>query len=116
MADLKKLALGRKAFTKSAVAKPKVKPVKKLEQSCAEEVGEVEAAFRGRLKKEDKRRRLATDSEFWIAVYFQSREEKDRFLRKYGLDKVGDKYLHGNAVDRILDRRTMTKDGHKKER
>jgi hypothetical protein len=92
------------------------KPVKSLEESCRNEVGEAEAAFRGRLAKEDKRRRLATDSEFWIAVYFQSREEKDRFLRKYGLDKVGDKYLPGNAVDRILDRRTTAKDGHRKER
>lgn len=117
MADLKKLALGRKAFAKQTEVKAKAtKPAKKLEESCAEEVTEAEAAFRNRLVKEDKRRKAATDTEFWCAIYFQSREEKNRFLRKYGLDKIGDKYLPGNTVDRILDRRAMAKDGHRKER
>lgn len=114
MADLKKLALGRKAFAKPVEAKTKAKPAKKLEKSCAEEVGEAEAAFRGRLEREDKRRKQATDSEFWFAVHFNSREEKERFLRKYGLDKVGDKYLPGATVDRILDLRTAKRDSHKR--
>ena len=117
MADLKKLAMGRKAFKKgiSNNDTPK-KPTKKLKQASTEEIGEAEAAFRGRLEKEDKRRKAATDTEFWFAVYFDSREAKERFLRKHGLDKVGEKYLPGKAVDRILDRRTTAKDGHRKER
>ena len=84
MADWKKLSLGRKAFTKPA-ATGKATKTKKLEKSSAEEIGEAEAAFRGRLEQEDKRRKLATDSEFWFAVYFDSREDKERFLRKFGL-------------------------------
>lgn len=114
MADLKRLALGRKGIAKPADATGKAKPSRKLEQSCADEVGETEAAFRGRLEKEDKRRKLATDSEFWFAVHFDSREEKERFLRKYGLDKAGDKYLSGNVVDRLLALRVGNRDSHKR--
>ena len=114
MADLKKLAMGRKAFAQSTGTKPAKKPAKNLEQSCADEVGEAETAFRDRMEKEDKRRKLATDSEFWFAVHFKSREEKERFLRKYGLNSIGDKYLPGVVVDRILDIRTAKKDSHKR--
>ena len=109
MADLKKLALGRKAFQKPAKSEAKakaVKPVKTLEQSSAEEVGEVEAKFRAKIDKEDKRRQAATDSEFWFAVYFATREAKNRFLREHGLDRIGDKYLDGRAVDRALKGRS----------
>jgi hypothetical protein len=123
MADLKKLAMGRKAFAQvkdgaakngKSADKPE-KPAKSLEESSAEEIGEVEAAFRGRIEKEDKRRKAATDSEFWFAVYFQSREEKDVFLRKYGLDKIGDKYLPGSQVRRILEMRMgVNRDAHKR--
>lgn len=115
MADWKKLAQGRKAFTKPA--EEKTKPARKLEQTSAEELGEAETAFRDRITKEDKRRKLATDSEFWFAVHFSSREEKERFLRKYGLDRIGDKYLSGTAVDRVLQARgTKAKDGHRERR
>jgi hypothetical protein len=105
MADLKKLALGRKGYAKPAKAKPEVKakkPVKSLEESCKDEIGEVEAAFRNRLTREDKRKVAATDSEFWFAVYFKDRSAKERFLRDHGLERIGDKYLDGRAVDRVL--------------
>ncbi len=117
MADLKKLALGRKGIQKGkAEAPPPSKPEKTLEQSCKEEVDEAAQAFRDRIAKEDKRRRLATDSEFWIAVCFTSREDKERFLRKYGLLSIGDKYLDGRMVERVLDRPNTARDGHRKER
>lgn len=118
MVDFKKLALGRKGIQKDA---PKqgtpAKPEKTLEQSCKEEVDETSRAFRDRIAKEDKRRRLATDSEFWIAVCFVSREDKERFLRKYDLLSIGDKYLDGRMVERVLDKRSsQARDGHSKER
>ena len=116
MVDFKKLALGRKGIQKGVTkAHPTEKPKKTLEQSCAEEVDEVAQAFRDRIAKEDKRRKAAVDSEFWCALCFASREEKERFLRKYGLDRVGDKYLDGRAVDRVLDKRSsQAKDGHRR--
>ena len=120
MADLKKLALGRKAFAKGKDAVGEAaggkagKPDKTLEESSREELGEAEAAFRNRLAKEDKRKAAATDSEFWFAVYFQGRQEKDAFLRKYGLDKIGNKYLSGSAVERVLQNRSVNRDGHRR--
>lgn len=119
MADLKKLAQGRKGFQKGGGKIPAPsKPAKKLAESCAEEVGEVEAAFRNRLAKEDKRKVAATDSEFWFAVYFQTREEKERFLRDFGLGKLGDKYLSGSRVSRVLKGRSAMRvcDSHKDRR
>jgi hypothetical protein len=112
MIDLKRLAMGRRGFArpeKESDGKDKAtdgsKPKKTLEESCREEIGEAEQSFRARMAREDTRRRLATDSEFWFAVYFESREGKDRFLRKYGLANIGDKYLPGRAVDMALSLR-----------
>jgi hypothetical protein len=91
-------------------------PQKPLEESCKDEIGEIEAAFRNRLKKEDGRRRAATDTEFWFAVYFPNRQAKDAFLRKYGLFKISDKYLPGAAVDRVLQHRALAgRDMHRRE-
>jgi hypothetical protein len=118
VADLKKLALGRKGFARMDKAKPEgkaKKPDKSLEKSCRDEIGEVEAAFRNRLAKEDKRKVAATDSENWFCVYFQTREAKERFLRDHGLDRIGDKYLDGRAMDRVLKGRSsycVRKDSH----
>jgi hypothetical protein len=121
VADLKKLALGRRAFTRMEKGKPDAKPekqAKSLEESSREEIGEVEAAFRNRLAKEDKRKVAATDSENWFCVYFDSREAKDRFLREHGLDRIGDKYLDGRMVDRVLKWRSAlrARDSHRDRR
>lgn len=118
MADLKKLAMGRKGIQKAAGddAKKKQKAEKHLEQTSAEEIGEIEEAFRGRMAKEDKRRKNATDSETWFCVYFNTRQEKEAFLRKHNLLVIGDKYLAGRAVDRALQRPTPARDGHRRER
>lgn len=121
MADLKKLAQGRKAFTKAEKTEPEVekkKPAKTLEESSAEEIGEVESSFRERLAKEDKRKVAATDSENWFCVYFATREAKDRFLREHGLERIGDKYLDGRMVDRVLQgwSAVRVRDSHSKRR
>ena len=113
MSDLKKLAQGRKAFAKPLEKTP-AKSKKTLDESCREEVGEAEQAFRKRIEKEEKRRKIATDTEFWFAVYFPTREAKESFLKSYGLFKAGDKYLDGRQVDRILKARSdrRVRSGH----
>ncbi|ACU37173.1 hypothetical protein [Actinosynnema mirum] len=58
--------------------------------------------FRERTAREDERFRLATDSEFWFALCFKSREEKDRFLKAARLFHLGDKYLDGLAFAAAL--------------
>jgi hypothetical protein len=136
VADLKKLAMGRKAYQKgvcnndapnkpgnaaskgSAKTTPPSKPAKSMEESCKEEIGELEAAFRNRIAKEEKRVAAAMDSEIWFCVYFRSREECNRFLRDHGLDRIGDKYLDGRMVDRVLKGRSAlrVRDTHRDDR
>lgn len=72
-----------------------------VEDSKAE-LTAVQQGFRDRAKREAERFRLATDSEYWVAVCFKSRDDKDAFLARAGLAGIGDKYLDGYAVARKL--------------
>ena len=58
----------------------------------------IDEGFRARAKDEAARFRLATDSEYWFRVCFQSREQKEEFLRKMDLIDIGDKSLDGQLV------------------
>ena len=58
----------------------------------------VQAGFRDRAKQEASRFELATDSEYWACVCFQSREQKERFLAALNILEFGDKYLDGQLV------------------
>lgn len=69
-----------------------------LEEDAAAELTELERAYRDRAKNEAGRFKAATDSEYWFAVCFKSRAEKEKFLQEYGLDPIGDKYLDGKKV------------------
>lgn len=64
---------------------------------AAEEVSELLEGFRARERTERRRFEDATDSEYWIALCFQTREQKEEFLRKMGWSDLGDKYLDGMA-------------------
>jgi len=55
-----------------------------------------------RKKATQERFRVATDPEFFICVCFQSREQKNEFLRLAGWDDLGDKYINGLDVARRL--------------
>ena len=59
-------------------------------------------AFGKRTKREDERFRLAADSEYWFALCFKTREDKDAFLAAARMLPIGDKYLDGYAVARVL--------------
>lgn len=76
-----------------------------LAQDAAAELTALEQGYRDRAKQESNRFRDATDSEYWFAVCFKTRAEKEAFLSKYKLDQLGDKYLDGKKVGKILDRR-----------
>lgn len=58
----------------------------------------VQSGFRERAKREDERFFLATDSEYWICVCFQTREQKEAFLSEMNWLRFGDKYLDGQLV------------------
>ena len=51
--------------------------------------------FKKRAKEEAKRFQDATDSEYWFAVVFETRAQKEAFLRAMKWIKEGDKYLDG---------------------
>lgn len=68
------------------------------EETSKEELTELQKGFKDRAKKEDERFVEATDSEYWIAVCFQTRDMKEEFLTKTGLLDYGDKYLDGMQV------------------
>jgi hypothetical protein len=61
----------------------------------ADELSALDAAFKERKAKERARFQAATDSEYWFAVCFRSRAEKEAFLDALGLLDHGDKYLDG---------------------
>lgn len=73
-----------------------------LARDSEAELDALAKGFRERTKREDERFRLATDSEYWFAVCFKTREDKDAFLAAARLLPVGDKYLDGYAVARTL--------------
>ena len=69
-----------------------------LEEEAKEEISETLRAFKDRNAAEQKRRLEATDSEFWCALCFETRAQKEEFLTKLGLMALGDKYLDGRLV------------------
>ena len=62
------------------------------------ELSALEIGIKARKKAERDRFRQATDSEYWFAVCFNNRAEKDAFLTATGLMVHGDKYLDGRVV------------------
>ncbi len=64
------------------------------------EMSEVLDGFKSRAARESKRMADATDSEYWFAVCFQTRAQKEELLQKLGLLANGDsaKYIDGLAL------------------
>lgn len=75
-----------------------VAPTGDLAADAAAELSALESGYRERAKMEVSRFKDATDSEFWFAVCFKTREDKEAFLKEFGLWNFGDKYLDGAKV------------------
>lgn len=73
-----------------------------VEAVALQEASEVLTAFRSAASREDQRFLDATDSEYWVAVCFQTREQKEEFLRKARIEHLGDKYLDGMKVAQVM--------------
>ena len=69
-----------------------------VERMAAEELSEVLAGFKQRERTEEQRFHDATDTEYWFALCFQTREQKEEFLHRMGWFELGDKYLDGMAA------------------
>jgi hypothetical protein len=62
----------------------------------------VQEGFRKRAKDEGRRFELATDTEYFACLCFQTREQKEIFLKAMNLLQFGDKYLDGQKVAKEL--------------
>jgi hypothetical protein len=90
---------------------PESEPESEAEQSQAsanpiavanEQIGEVAHAMRQRAKVEAARFLEVTDSEFWFAACFPSREHKEELLEYLGLKEDADKYVDGLLLAEVL--------------
>ncbi|WP_158885059.1 hypothetical protein [Amycolatopsis anabasis] len=66
------------------------------------ELDALHRGFRERQAREAERMALATETEFWFAVCFKHQADKDAFLAAANLTMIGDKYLDGYAVAKLL--------------
>ena len=62
------------------------------------EMSELLKKFKASAKEEQRLFQQNIDSEYWVAICFQSREQKEEFLRLAGWLQFGDKYLDGLEV------------------
>lgn len=73
-----------------------------LQADAAAELSALAEGYRDRARQEQKRFTRATDSEYWFAVCFRDRESKDAFLAAIKAARLGDKYIDGHALARLL--------------
>lgn len=75
-----------------------------IEADAEDEANEIVAAIREQKRQQRDLWRLKADTEFFLVVCFQSRDQKEEFLEKAGwLDLLGDKYIDGLALAELLD-------------
>ena len=80
-----------------------------LEKETFEELGDVEKSFRERMNAESKRFRDMCDTEYWFCVCFTSREQKEEFLKKIGME-TDVKYIDGKDMARAYRKAIKTPD------
>lgn len=83
--------------------------LEQLESEGLEAVGEIEKSFRERMKQENSRFRDMCDSEYWFAVCFTSREQRNEFLEKIGIDPEL-KYIDGREMAKAYRKSIKTPD------
>lgn len=90
---------------KAARTNPKLvnmpEPTGNAEVDSLADLDEVKRGFRERAKAESQRFQNVTDSEYWFAVCFQTREQKERFLQAMDWIQYGDKYLPGPELAKM---------------
>lgn len=65
------------------------------EVNLAEEANATVSDFRKDMAREKASMKLANDTEFWCALVFETRDQKDAFLEAVKLARLGDKYVNG---------------------
>jgi hypothetical protein len=102
--DARREAAARKAL-KAAPPKQYVQmpePTGDAEADSVADLDAVQSGFRSRAKDDASRKALATDTEFWACLCFQTRAQKDAFLAALKIAHLGDKYIDGQEVADVL--------------
>lgn len=74
-----------------------------VEVDASAELDALAEGFRARRDQEAKRFKNATDSEYWFAVCFKTREDKEAFIKAIGNpNTLGDKYIDGHQLAKAL--------------
>ena len=96
----KRASADRKILKKSPppILVEQIEPSGNPEADSAADLDALQQGFRNRAKAENDRFALATDSEYWTCLCFQTREQKDHFLSVLKILEFGDKYLDGRLV------------------
>lgn len=108
--DFKPTGGGAKPKSGFSVGETPDDPLKDVEytdnvgEDSKRELDALQQAYRARASAEAGRFQKATDSEYWFAVYFEDREECERFQKAVGLKKRlhGDKYIDGKMLAKLL--------------
>lgn len=102
-------AANRKILQKNPVPSYIDKPVStgNAEIDSDADLTELQSGFRKRAADESKRFGLATDSEYWACICFQTRDQKEAFLTKldimkFSSDKIEGRYFDGISVAQQL--------------
>ncbi|MDY4007503.1 MAG: hypothetical protein SOY94_01390 [Candidatus Limiplasma sp.] len=98
-----------KAKVTAPEAEPTTDSLEAVEKETVAELTEVENSFRERMKVENKRFRDMCDTEYWFCVCFTSREQKEEFLQKIGMD-TDLKYIEGKDMARAYRKAIQTPD------
>lgn len=72
------------------------------EADSAADLNALQSGFRARAGDDQARKRIATDSEFWACICFNSRAQKEAFIAALGLTSLGDKYIDGLKAASLL--------------
>lgn len=93
---------------KKAVAQEEL-TLEQVESETLDELSKVEKSFRERMANENKRFRDMCDTEYWVAVCFTNREQKEEFLRSLDLP-IEEKYIDGREMAGKINRAIKTPD------
>lgn len=99
----------KKTPAESAVEEIEAVNLEQLEAEGFEAVSEIEKSFRERMKQENSRFRDMCDTEYWFAVCFTSREQRNEFLEKIGIDPEL-KYIDGREMAKAFRKSIKTPD------
>ena len=72
------------------------------EKAARDDVNAAFADIHAARKQQQQRMKDAGDTEFWFAMHFQNRAQKEQFLELLKLLPLGDKYIDGWEAAKVL--------------